>query len=103
MNDRYNKLCESQEERLALLIEECSETIQAATKVLRHGYESHDPTETPLTRTSNREQLQKEIGHVLFAMTLLCRQADLDYVTIVGEKVLKEQTIGRWLHHNEGG
>ena len=38
MSSHFNKLTPAQAERLAILIEECGEVIQAATKILRHGY-----------------------------------------------------------------
>jgi NTP pyrophosphatase (non-canonical NTP hydrolase) len=44
-NEPFNKLTDAEAERLAMLIEECGEVIQAATKVLRHGYESFHPDE----------------------------------------------------------
>jgi NTP pyrophosphatase (non-canonical NTP hydrolase) len=44
-------------ERLAELIEECGEIIQAATKTLKHGWES-----TYDNGVTNRTQLAMEIG-----------------------------------------
>ena len=60
----YKTLSAAESERLALLIEECGEVIQAATKVLRHGYESFHP-EDPTT--SNRDLLTNELAD-LFAV-----------------------------------
>jgi len=40
----FNGLSPAEAERLALLAEECGEVVQAVCKVLRHGYESTNPT-----------------------------------------------------------
>lgn len=55
----FNKLTPAEAERLAMLIEECGEVIQAATKILRHGYESYNP-DLAFSPT-NRQHLIKEI------------------------------------------
>lgn len=61
--DPMNK---GQVERLFLLIEECGEVIQAATKVLRHGWEgSYDNGE------KNRAALERELGDVLAILALM--------------------------------
>jgi NTP pyrophosphatase (non-canonical NTP hydrolase) len=54
--------------RLVLLIEECGEVIQAATKVMRFGYDSW----------KNRDDLETEIGHVKAAVELMLEKGDLD-------------------------
>ena len=56
---RFNsELTPDQAERLFLLAEEAAEVIQAVTKILRHGYESHNP-DKPEDGT-NRDQLRRE-------------------------------------------
>lgn len=52
------ELTPAEAERLFLLAEEAAEVIQAVTKILRHGYESHNP-DRPEDGT-NRDQLRKE-------------------------------------------
>ena len=69
-----NDLDASQEERLVILIEECSEVIKAATKTLRHGYESRNPA-VPRART-NREDLAREIDDLRVAISLLEGRGD---------------------------
>ena len=44
MTAHFNGLSESEQERLSILIEECGEVVQAACKILRHGYESFNQT-----------------------------------------------------------
>lgn len=91
-----NGLTEKQEERLHLLIEECAETIQAATKILRHGLYSYHP-ESP--SESNIESLCKEIGHIDAAMALLMKCGIVDFSAVMESRDAKLKTIERWLHH----
>lgn len=56
----------AQAERLEMLIEECGEVIQAATKILRHGYDSTHPDNEDESGThNNRTDLEDEIKDVL--------------------------------------
>lgn len=41
----------AQRERLTFLIEECSEVIQIASKILVHGYDSYHPDDPSVTNT----------------------------------------------------
>lgn len=94
----FNGLTPSQDERLAVLIEEMGEAIQIACKVLRHGYESHDPT-NPRYQQTNRQLLEVELGHVRHAMIRLCDYGDLDKEAIHESADKKARSIGKWLHH----
>ena len=93
----FNGLTEAEQERLALLAEECAEVIQAVMKVIRHGYESHNPISEDLA--TNRQLLEKELGHVRTALMLLTNGGDLDNSSIVESGFIKLQTIQQWLHH----
>lgn len=55
-----DRLTYAQAERLAVLIEDCGEIVTAATKIMRHGYESTNPDD-PGAGT-NRHQLEQELG-----------------------------------------
>lgn len=66
-------------ERLELLIEECSEVIKAATKVMRFGDGAHHP-QRPLS--CNREELAEEIGNLEAAVTQLKRHGDVDQTVV---------------------
>ena len=102
MSEFSNGLTQAQEERLAILMEECGEAIQAAAKVLRHGYESCNPlTDTMDTRTAtdNRKDLQKECGDIYEAILMLCRANDIDDVEVNRRQAEKHEKIKRWLHH----
>lgn len=93
-----NNLTFAEEERLALLIEECSEVIQAATKILRHGYYSYNPFDK--NRKTNKSELEKEIGHVHVATGLLSSNGDVDVTKITESQFQKAGSIDKWLHHN---
>lgn len=83
-----------QDERFALLAEECAETIQALTKTLRHGYQSYNP----FTGEYNSAILHREVGDVLAAIEILIEAGDLDRGTLDNAKWNKLTHIGRWLH-----
>lgn len=89
----------SQAERLFLLIEECGEAVQAASKALRHGYESFNPFDDK--HVSNRDDIEKEIGHVLFAVSLLVQRGDLNPAKIERYKNKKATEVFFYLHHNK--
>lgn len=86
-------------ERLALLVEECAEVQQIAMKILRHGYESYNPTIQ--NSPTNREDLQKEIGHLQFAIELMVEKEDIIQAHCIISKDEKSETISRWLHYNK--
>lgn len=58
MENHFNKLTPAQAERLAMLAEECGEVIQVIGKILRHGYDSHQPSNPG---QSNKRLLNKEM------------------------------------------
>jgi NTP pyrophosphatase (non-canonical NTP hydrolase) len=94
--DKINILTSSEQERLELLIEECSEVIQAASKVLRHGYESANPLidDSP----TNRENLNKELGHVQLIVNRMIIKRDLNEPLMTQAAIDKSKDINRWLH-----
>lgn len=96
----FNGLTPAEAERLALLIEECGEAIQAASKVLRHGYESHNPLSASVS-PSNREALETEIGHIEHAIHRMTLAHDVSHLGVRGAMKEKADRIGRWLHHQE--
>lgn len=75
-----NGLTEAQEERLDLLIEECSEVIKAASKIKRFGYQSTNPY-APQDGT-NLNQLQLEMGDLDAIYELLIANKDVDVEAI---------------------
>lgn len=97
MAKHFNSLSAAEAERLALLAEEMGEAIQAIGKILRHGYESHNPT---IRRgPTNRRVLTKEMGDVMAALTLLTDAEDILMAEVVQQRQKKRATVKRWLHH----
>ncbi len=93
----FNQLTPAEAERLALLAEECAEVIQIVGKILRHGYESYHPADS--LRTTNRELLGKELGHVGVAEGLLYDANDVVPQLVIDEREKKRDRIQQYLHH----
>ena len=94
----YNLLTEAEHERLSVLAEECSEVIQAACKILRHGYESNNNGQLPQT---NRQELEGEIGHVHHAIQRMIRAHDVKPNNIESASNIKALYITPYLHHQK--
>lgn len=94
-SDFTNELSPARAERLAVLLEELGEAQQAIGKILRHGYQSG----WPVADGSNRRDLEKELGHVQYAVWMLIESGDLAYSNIHKSKDLKETSIQQFLHH----
>lgn len=94
----FNRLTPAEAERLALLAEECAEVIQVVGKVLRHGYESHNPV-FDADQSTNRQLLQKELGDLRAATRLMIRETDVSESEIARAYTDKTARVGRWLHH----
>lgn len=86
-------------ERLAMLIEECGEVIQAATKILRHGYRSHHPHDTRNPPMINRISLEQELGDVLAIYKIMVAAKDLTPETVEGFAKLASETKLDFTHH----
>lgn len=101
MIENFNKLTPAEAERLACLIEECSEVIQAATKILRHGYVSFDPTNPD--HCGNRLDLRTEIVDALAAMNDLFSAGDIPQANIYSDAISLElaRKRQRYMHHQE--
>lgn len=92
----FNKLTPAEHERLTLIFEECSEVIQIVGKIMRHGYNSCHPDGGP----TNRQLLEEELGHVMFASNLACENLDLDYDGLILSAENKGESCQKYLHHN---
>jgi hypothetical protein len=95
----FNALTEAEQERLAILIEECGEVVQAGCKILRHGYGSTNPN-IPLSE-NNRQMLERELGDLMHAMNRMVEQHDLDWYVIERRTFSKPERIKPYLHHQE--
>lgn len=94
----FTTLTPAEVERLVILMEECGEVIQAASKVLRHGWDStYDNGKT------NREQLEIELGDVKWIKNFMSAHNDIDAVKVgknFGEKA-KRMANSPYLHHQD--
>lgn len=98
----FNNLTVAQAERLALLLEELGECQQIIGKILRHGYESHDPTKLvpeDMRPTTNRVMLEKELGDVLHAIDRMRFSSDVNYCRILEHAEAKADKCEKYLHH----
>lgn len=89
-------LTPKQLEMLALLSEEMGEAQQAIGKIIRHGYDSYHP-EYP--EKDNKEDLEKELGHVRLAVQLLSEAGDISLETVRTHSHAKRLSIGKYLHN----
>lgn len=103
MNEPFNRLTDAEAERLAILAEEAAEVIKCVTKILRHGYESVDPTGKE--HGTNRQQLEVEAAHVGAQMSFMAANGDLSKYSIQGHQVIrfdKMERAGCYTHHQQG-
>jgi NTP pyrophosphatase (non-canonical NTP hydrolase) len=98
-----NQLSDAELERLAILSEEMGEAQQAIGKIIRHGYESFDPTKSEEmfieTEGTNRRWLEKELGDVRWAIGLLCAAGDVEHGNILKRRDQKGDRAQPYLHH----
>lgn len=110
MSEHFNKLTPAEHERLSLLMEECAEVIAVCGKIMRHGYDSCDPTKK--NSPTNRRLLIQELGDVAAAQDLLVDGRELidgEFVcspieavsSIERHKVHKLYSVKKWMHHQE--
>lgn len=93
----FNKLSPQEAELLALLAEECGEVVQAVGKILRHGYNSCHPEH--LDGPDNRDNLNRELGHVQAAIRLLWQNDDIFMPDIENSMDEKLIAVRKWMHH----
>lgn len=94
--EHFNQLTEGEAERLAILIEECGEVIQAACKILRHGYDSNNKGQLAET---NRQTLERELGDVSHAAARMETAADINPLVVRARAASKAERIAPYLHH----
>lgn len=94
-----NYLTKAQEERLHCLQEEAAEVIQAASKILRHGYDSTSPFDE--TKTSNRATLERELGDLMYWVETMSEQAEINLVNVDIAQESKAESCKPYLHYQE--
>ena len=96
--DNFNGLTPAETERLSLLLEEMGEAQQAIGKILRHGYDNFHPD---IPERTNRMDLEKEIGHVELAMSIMYKNRDISMAEVSREAISKHDRIKLYLHHQK--
>lgn len=92
MDSHFNNLTPAEAERVAMLLEEAGEIVQACGKILRHGFESYHPDDP---RTTNRMLLSREIGDILAVIDLM--DGDLDATVCDFDAAIDRKL--RYTHH----
>ena len=96
--DFSTNLSDAERERLAFLLEEMGEAQQIIGKILRHGYESFNPLITPELADTNRQLLEKELGDVVAAITLVSTADDVSSRQINLHCAAKLKRVWQWFH-----
>jgi hypothetical protein len=96
MEQPFFALSPAEQERLHILIEECGELIQAATKALRHGWDSTHPDGGP----TNRESFHRECADVMAATRMMWVSGDINWQQLCDYQAIKYTKLPQYLHHN---
>lgn len=96
--EHINQLSKADLERLTLLMEEAAEVQQIVCKIIRHGYTSYHPDDP---RFSNRDLLEKELGHLDFAIGLMEKNKDINPSNVQRYAQGKKAMVKQYLHYNE--
>ncbi len=95
--EHFNRLSAAEDERLAILSEECAEVIHAIAKIQRHGYESTNPDE--LRGPTNRQMLENELGDLTAAIRRVMSADDVSEARVQMRCGMKGRSIKTYLHH----
>jgi NTP pyrophosphatase (non-canonical NTP hydrolase) len=82
-------------ERLTILIEECSEVQKTACKAIRFGIDNAHPE----TGAINRELLERELGDLMNIISMMLKTGDIKLSKMVEASVEKEDKIAQYLKH----
>ena len=105
MSEFSNRLTDAEAERLAILAEECGEVIQIVGKILRHGYDSYNPTVEPMKQIPNRRLLEKELSDLLWIISKMDEAVDINFPipqtnAILNARIRRKQaSASPYLHH----
>ena len=88
-NEKLNRVAYDLE-LLTVLMEECSEVIQAAAKCQRYGWDSEYEGSTA------RENLEKELGDLQCVVDLLHEHDVVSYTTMDEQAERKHEKLRRW-------
>ena len=94
-----NGLDSSETERLALLGEECGRIGKRIGEILREGYPKQNPDAGD--RRTSREDLEHEIGDLLWAIELMAHCGDISMLRALADRGRHARKT-RGLHHQDG-
>ena len=94
-----NGLNSSETERLALLAEECGNTSRRVGEILREGYAG--PTAGIAGGRPRREDLEHEIGELLWTIELMAHCGDISMLRVHADSGRHARKTRR-LHHQDG-
>ena len=89
----------AQMERLTFLIEECSEVIKEATKIMRFGFDSFHPDDPQ--RETNRYRLMREMADLEAAYEILVDAGDGDPMNLVLIDMSRGRKLSRARYQGE--
>ncbi len=103
LTPHFSHLSPTEQERLVILMEDCSEIIHMGSKILRHGYGSKNPDDKAPhdLRLTNRESLEGEIGQLNWMTCQMIRSGDLSPINIDDGNAKREKKIAPHLHHHK--
>jgi len=81
-------------EALIIAAEECAEVTQQICKIIRFGLDT--PYLTAGDGTTNREQLEKEVGDLICMIDILFEQGIIDSNNVTRAEITKREKLAKW-------
>ena len=81
-------------EALIIAAEECAEVTQQICKIIRFGLDT--PYLTAGDGTTNREQLEKEVGDLICMIDILFEQGIIDSNNVTRAEIVKREKLAKW-------
>jgi len=97
MIKQLGKCTHEEKEILNILLEECSEVIQAISKIFRFGFDSRHPDYPLLT---NRVHLMEELGDLHCMMNLLYQKNVIPFEEVVRYSEMKLAKLKKYSNIN---
>lgn len=91
----FNNLTSAEDERLAILAGDLAQAALTISRIQRHGYENYNPNGD---FTTNKALLEKELGHINQAITMMVAKKDLNADNIKEHADAKAITRRMYLH-----
>ena len=81
-------------EALIIAAEECAEVTQQICKIIRFGLDT--PYITAADGTTNRAQLEKEVGDLICMIDILFEQGIIDSNNVTRAEISKREKLAKW-------